>query len=127
MHRSISAMPALSSRSFRSFRFLSELHLRHFGRLFRYGEVLHGFGVPIEDRTPPASGNGPKLSVVVLHRGDVITPRNGDTVLSTFELRLKREEVLVRLKVWIFLGNDKQPTERAGELSLHLLEFFEGF
>src|SRR5262249_849027 len=110
-----------------TFRFLLELHFRHFGRLFRYGEVLHWFGVPIEDRAPPASGNGPKLRVVVLHRGDVITPRNGDTVLSAFELRLQREEVLVRLKVWIFLGNGKQPTKRAGELSLHFLEFLKGF
>src|SRR5262245_66607721 len=100
----------------------SELYLRHFGRLFRHGKVLHGLGVAIEDRAPPASGNGPKLRVVVLHCGDVITPRNGDTVLSTFELRLQRQEILVRFEVWIFLRNCKQPTKRAGKLSLLLLE-----
>src|SRR5262245_32310069 len=105
----------------------SELHFRHFGRLFRYGEVLHGFGVAIEDRTPPTSWNSHKLRVAVLHCGNVITPRYGDAVLSTFELRLQREEVLVRLEIWVFLGNCKQPTKRAGELSLHFLEFLKGF
>jgi hypothetical protein len=39
---------------------------------------------------------------------------------------LQGEKILVRLEVWISLGNCKQPSERAGELPLHFLEFLEG-
>src|SRR5665811_1271888 len=61
-----------------------ELHLGVLRRLLRNREVLHRFGVRIEQRTPPTAGDGAKLRVVVLDRGDVVAPGNGDTVLRTF-------------------------------------------
>ena len=86
-----------------------ELHLRHLGGLLGDGEVLHRLRIGIEDRAPPASGDGPDLGVVVLDRGDVVAPGDGDTVLGALELRLQREEVLVRLQVRIVLDDRQQP------------------
>ena len=82
-----------------------ELHLRHLGGLLGDGKVLHRLGIWIEHRAPPAARDGPDLGVVVLHRGDVVAPGDGDPVLGAFELRLQREEVLVRLQVGIILDD----------------------
>src|SRR5262245_58475768 len=81
MRRSVPAM-LLHQWFARSLRFSLELHLRHFGRLFRHGKVLHGFGVRVEDRTPPSSGNSPEFGIIILHGGDIIAPRNGNAVFG---------------------------------------------
>src|SRR4029077_8993973 len=80
-----------------------ELHLRHLGGLLGDGEVLHGLGIGIEHRAPPASGDGSDLGVVGLDRFDVVAPGDGDAVFGAFELRLQRKEILVRLQVRIIL------------------------
>ena len=103
-----------------------ELHLRHLGGFLGDGEVLHRLRIRIEHRAPPAAGDRPDLGIVGLHRGDVVAPRDGDAVLGAFELRLQREEVLVRLEVRIVLGDGEQLAERAGQRALRFLEFLEG-
>ena len=85
-----------------------------------------GCGIGIKHRAPPAAGDGPDLGVVVLDRGDVVAPGDGDAVLGAFELRLQREEVLVRLQVGIVLDHRKQSCQRPAKLALRLLEFLEG-
>src|SRR6516162_3507664 len=57
-----------------------ELHLRHLGGLLGDGKILHRLRIRIEDRSPPASWDGPDLGVVVLDRGDVVAPGDGDAV-----------------------------------------------
>src|SRR5689334_23767991 len=76
-----------------------ELHLRRLAHVLGHGEVLHGLSVRIEERAPPAAGNGPDLGVVVLDRLDVVAPCDGDAILRALELRLKRQEILIRLEV----------------------------
>ena len=102
-----------------------ELDLRHLGDLLGDGEILHRLRVGIEQSAPPAAGDGPDLGVVVLNRGDVVAPGDGDAVLGALELRLQREKIRVRLQVGIGLADREQPPQRAGELALRLLEFLE--
>src|SRR4029079_6339100 len=94
------------------------------GALFD-GEILHGLCVRIKYRAPPAAGDRPDLRIIFLHRGDVVLARDGDAVLGAFELRLERQEVLVRLQIRIVLGDGQQTAERTGEAVLRLLEFLE--
>src|SRR5471032_1591558 len=66
-----------------------------------------------------------EFGVVGAHGLDVVAARHGDAVLGAFELRLQREEVLVRLEVGIVLADGEQPAERAGELALRVLELLQ--
>src|SRR5499433_2914606 len=105
----------------------SELHLRRPGHVFGDRERLHGLVAPIERRGPDHAGERAQLRVVLPHRFDVVAPGDGDAVLRAFELRLQREEVLIRFQIGIALRHRKQPPERAGELRLRLLEALERF
>ena len=71
------------------------------------------------------AGEGPQLGVVGAHRLDVVAPRDGDAVLGALELRLQRQEVLVRFQVGIVLAHREQPPERARELVLRVLELLQ--
>src|SRR6516162_3422513 len=105
----------------------SELHLRRPGHVFGDRERLHGLVVPVEGGGPNHAGERAQLRVVLPHRFDVVAPGDRDAVLRAFELRLQREEVLVRLQIGIALRHREQAPERAGELRLCLLEALERF
>src|SRR5262249_52960860 len=105
----------------------SELHLRRSGHVFGDRERLHGLVAPVERRGPDDAGERTQLRVVLPHRFDVVAPGDGDAVLRAFELRLQREEILVRFQIGIALRHREQPPERAGELRLRLLEALERF
>src|SRR5262245_4384947 len=105
----------------------SELHLRRPGHVFGDRERLHGLVAPVERRGPDDAGECAQLRVVLPHRFDVVAPGDSDAVLRAFELRLQREEVLVRFQIGIALRHREQPPERAGELRLRLLEALERF
>src|SRR6516165_6077908 len=81
----------------------SELHLRRPGHVFGDRERLHGLVAPIERRGPDHAGERAQLRVVLPHRFDVVAPGDGDAVLRAFELRLQREEVLIRFQIGIAL------------------------
>src|SRR6516162_2389589 len=98
----------------------SELHLRRPGHVFGDRKRLHGLVAPVERRGPDHAGERAQLRVVLPHRVDVIAPGDGDAVLRAFELRLQRQEVLVRFEIGIALRHREQPSERAGELRLRL-------
>src|SRR5262249_45760468 len=74
----------------------SELHLWRPGHVFGDRERLHGLVAPVERRGPDHAGKRAQLRVVLPHRFDVVAPGDRDAVLRAFELRLQREEVLVR-------------------------------
>ena len=76
-------------------------------------ELRHRLVGPEEGRGPQHAGEGLELGIVGPHRLDVVAPRHGDAVLSAFELRLQRQEVLVRLEVGIVLADGDQSAERA--------------
>ena len=103
----------------------SELHLRRRLRTLDRGELRHRLVAAEECRGPQQAGEGLELGVVGAHRLDVVAPRDRDAVLGAFELRLQRQEVLVRLEVGIVLADRDQPAERAGELVLRVLELLE--
>src|SRR6516164_8649587 len=105
----------------------SELHLRRPPHVFGHRERLHRLVAPIERRGPDHAGKRAQLRVVLPHRFDVVAPGAGDAVLRAFELRLQREEVLIRFEIGIALRHREQPPERAGELRLRVLEALEGF
>src|SRR5262249_36059100 len=105
----------------------SELHLRRSGHVFGIRERFHGLVAPVERRGPDDAGERTQLRVVLPHRVDVVAPGDGDAVLGALELRLQREEVLVRFQIGIALRHREQPPERAGELRLRLLEALERF
>src|SRR2546430_2616278 len=105
----------------------SELHLRRPGHVFGDRERLHGLVVPVEGGGPDHARERAQLRVVLPHRFDVVAPGDRDAVLRAFELRLQREEVLVRFQIGIALRHREQPPERAGELRLRLLEALERF
>src|SRR3546814_4822631 len=66
------------------------------------------FGVGIEERGPPAAGNGPELGVVDAHRLDEVAARDRDAILRAFELRLERQEILVGLQVGIARSEERR-------------------
>src|SRR6516162_6911691 len=105
----------------------SELHLRRPGHVLGDRKRLHGLVAPVERRGPDHAEERAQLRIVLPHRFDVVAPRDGDAVLRAFELRLQREEVLVRFQIGIALRHREQPPERAGELRLRLLEALERF
>src|SRR5215831_10951440 len=105
----------------------SELHLRRPGHVLGDRKRLHGLVAPIERRGPDHAGECAQLRVVLPHRFDVVAPGDRDAVLRAFELRLQRQEVLVRFQIGIALRHREQPSERAGELRLRLLEALERF
>ena len=96
---------------------LLELHLRRALGLFGDGERLHRLVAFVERARPDHAGKRLELGVVGLHRLDVVAPRDRDAVLGAFELRLQREEVLVRFQVRIVFADREQPAERAGKLA----------
>jgi len=59
------------------------------------------------------------------HAIDVVAARDRNAIFGAFELRLQREEILVRLQVRIPLDRDQQPSESAGKRVLRILVFFE--
>src|SRR6201988_3537203 len=103
----------------------SELHLRRLRGTLDRGELRHRLVGTEEGRGPQEAGEGLELGVVDPHRLDVVAPGDGDAVLGALELRLQRQEVLVRLEVGIVLARRDQPAERAGELVLRVLELLE--
>src|SRR5271166_5773542 len=103
----------------------SEFHGWWLFQIFRHGERLHGLVAAVERRGPQHTGKGLELGVVGAYRLDVVAPRHRNAVLRTFQLRLQREEILVRLQVRVTLGRDQQPSERAGERALRLLELLK--
>src|SRR5208337_2499748 len=99
-----------------------EFDLRYLLGLLGDRESLADFHIWVDDRCDPSSWNGPEDGVVVLHRENVITARHGDPILGALELRLKREEILIRLEVRVGLGYREQAAERATNGRLVLLE-----
>src|SRR5208282_4121813 len=85
-------------------------------------ESLADFEIRIEDRCYPSSWNGPEHGVVVLHGENVIAACHGDAILGALELRLKREEIPIRLEIGVGLGYREQAAERAADGGLVLLE-----
>src|SRR5262245_565744 len=105
----------------------SELDLWRPGHVLGHREGLHRLFAAVERRGPDHTWEGAQLRVVLPHRVDVIAPRHGDAVLRAFELRLQRKEVLIRFEIGIAFRDCEQPSERAGELLLRLLEALERF
>src|SRR5262245_32804687 len=103
----------------------SELHLRRPDHVLGHREGLHGLFAAVERRGPDHARERAQLRVVLPHRVDVVAPRHGDAVLRAFELRLQRQEVLVRFEIGIAFRDREQPPERAAELLLRLLETLE--
>src|ERR1039458_7771017 len=99
-----------------------EFDLRYLLGLLGDRESLADLHIRVDDRCYPSSWNGPEYGVVVLHRDNVIAARHGDAILGAFELRLKREEILIRLEVGVGLGYREQAAERATDGGLVLLE-----
>ncbi len=60
--------------------------------------------------------------VVSPYRFDVVAARDGNAILRALELRLQRQEVLVRFEVWIVLADGDQPAQGARKLILRILE-----
>src|ERR1035441_7801060 len=85
-------------------------------------ESLADLEVRVEGRCDPAPWNGSELGVIALHRDNVIAAGYGDPILGALELRLKREEILIRLEVRVGLGYREQAAERAADGGLVLLE-----
>jgi hypothetical protein len=71
------------------------------------------------------TGKRPDRGVEIFTSLDVAVARDRDPVLRALELRLEREEVLVRLQVRIILGDGDQAAERLRQLALRRLEFLE--
>src|SRR5262245_50595195 len=88
-----------------------ELHLRVALGILADGELLHRLVALVERRRPDHAGKGAQFGVVGAHRLDVVAPRHRDAVLGALELRLQREEVLVRLEIGIALGHGDQAAE----------------
>src|SRR5271154_1016320 len=91
----------------------SEFYLGHLLGLVGDRERLADFEIRIEDRCYPALRIGPERRVVILHRENVIAERHGDPIFGALELRLKREEILIRLAIGIGLRHREQSAERA--------------
>src|ERR1700733_12938649 len=96
--------------------FRSKLDLRRLLSLFADREVLLHLGIGIEDRGNPAAWDRAKCRVVGLPRVNVIAARDCDTILSSFELGLKRHEILVRLQIGIALADGEESPQRVAEL-----------
>src|SRR5262245_28194362 len=104
-----------------------KLDLRRLGHLFGDRERLHRLVVPVERRGPDHSGESAQLGVVAAHGFDVVAPGNGNAVLGALKLRLQCEEILVRFQVGVALRDCEQPSQRARELRLRVLEALERF
>src|SRR6516165_4152 len=103
----------------------SEFYRGRFLQILRDGECLHRLVAPVERRCPQDAGIRLELGVVGTHPLDVVAPRDRDAVLGAFQLRLQREEILVRLEVGIAFDRDQEPPERAGKRALRILELLE--
>ena len=66
-------------------------------------ESLADLHIRIEDRCYPALRDRPERSVLFLHGENVVAACDGDPILGAFELRLKCEEILIRLQVGVSL------------------------
>src|SRR5208282_1066047 len=85
-----------------------ELHLRR-GLGFGVGGERNQRLDRAEHRLRPKHAReGPERGVEVLHRGDVIAAGDSDPVLGPLELGLQRQEVLVRLEVWIVFADREE-------------------
>src|SRR5262245_6711534 len=104
-----------------------ELHLRIALGFLADGEFLHRLAALVERRGPDHARKRAQLGVVGTHRLDVVAARHRDAVLGALELRLQRQEVLVRFEIGIPLRHGDQAAERAGQLRLRLLEALERF
>lgn len=89
-----------------------ELHVRRALCTRRRGEGLHRLRLRVEPRGDPPAGNGADLGVVGLDRLNIVAPRHGNAVLRPLELRLQRQEVLVRFQIRIGLDRGEQASER---------------
>ena len=65
------------------------------------------------------------FGVIVLHRGDIVSPRDGDAVFGPLELGLQRQEILVRFEVRIVFADREQTPERARERVLRVLQLLD--
>src|ERR1051326_4753308 len=97
-----------------------ELDLRNLLGLLGNCEGLLHLGVGIEPGRDPAARDRAERGVIGLHPVDVVLARDRDAVLGALELRLQRQEILVRLQVRIILAHRQQPPERAAERRLAL-------
>src|SRR5215469_116044 len=113
-------MLALSNRSD-----VSELHLWWCLRIIVRCELRHWLVRSKEGGSPQYAGEGLECCVVDPHCFYVVAPSNRDAVLSSLELRLQRQEVLVGLEIGIVLADCKQPAERTGQLVLGILELLQ--
>ena len=87
-------------------------------RLLGNRERLPDLGIRVNPRRDPAPGNRPQFGIVLLHRKYVVAARHRNAILGPFELRLKRQEILIRLEVGIGLGYREQAAERASNRGL---------
>src|SRR5215831_16442211 len=103
----------------------SEFHLRWRLRTLAGSKLRHRFVVAEQRRSPQQTGERPEGRIVCSHCFDVVAPRHRYAIFSAFELRLQGEEVLVRLEIGIVLADGEEPAQRAGELSLRILELLQ--
>src|SRR2546425_7193935 len=95
------------------FRSASRLEL-HLGRGRRVGRGLEErLRLEARHRRDDGAGEEAQARVVVAHRLVELPPLHRDPVLGPLELGLERQEVLVRLEVWIALDGHEKTAQRA--------------
>src|SRR5476649_1485070 len=84
-----------------------EFHLRRRLCALACSEFHHWF-VGAEERCRPQQARKCfERGIVDADSLDVVAPRDRDAVFSTFELRLKRQKVLVRFEIGVILADRK--------------------